>query len=218
MMLRAAGLTCCGMDEKWFKTQKKKVGVTNAEIAARLGRDHSVISKIVSGSQRMTLEWGKIFAEALQVPLAEVLEKFGVADAPTAQQISPGFSESDVAPWVSAPSSDRQTVTIAQAFGARPGVDIWKINTASMSMAGYLPGDYMLVDTHQAERVHLGDVVVAQVYSPTGAKTVLRRWMPPVLVAAAPPGSDEPVYVVDNNNVVIRGKVTASWRLADGGR
>lgn len=201
------------MDEKWFKAQKKKAGVTNADIAARLGRDHSVISKIVSGTQRMTLDWAKIFATALQVPLSEVLERFGIADAATAQQVSPGFSESDAAPWIAAPSADRQFAAVAQAFGARPGVDVWRINSSSMALAGYLCGDYMLVDTHQAERVRAGDVVVAQVYSPTGAKTVLRRWMPPVLVAAAPPGEDESVYVVDNNNVAIRGKVVASWRL-----
>lgn len=201
------------MDEKWFKDRKRRAGVTNSEIAAQLGRDHTVISKIVSGSQRMTMDWAKIFSDMLGVPLAEVLEKTGLADAPTAQQFQPGFSESDAAPYVAGGPPARQTTTIAEAFGARPGVDIWRVNTASMALAGYLPGDYMLVDTHKAERVKAGDVVVAQVYSPRGAKTVLRRWMPPVLVAAAAPTEDEPVYVVDNDNVVIRGKVTASWRV-----
>lgn len=200
------------MDEKWFKQQQRKAGVTADVIASRLGRDRSVVSRIYVGRQKMTLEQAQVFADVLQVPLSEVLEHAGIASSATAQQVSPGFSESDAAPWIAAPSADRQFAAVAQAFGARPGVDVWRINSSSMALAGYLCGDYMLVDTHQAERVRAGDVVVAQVYSPTGAKTVLRRWMPPVLVAAAPPGEDEPVYVVDNNNVAIRGKVVASWR------
>ncbi|RWR34977.1 XRE family transcriptional regulator [Sinirhodobacter populi] len=201
------------MDEKWFKDRKRRASVTNAEIAAKLGRDHTVISKIVSGSQRMTMDWARIFAEMLQVPLSEVLEKTGMTDPQTAQQASPGFAESDAGPWAGRPAEHQKTTTIAEAFGAGPGIDVWQIRTSSMCLAGYLPGDFMLVDTHQAERVKAGDVVVAQVYSPRGAKTVLRRWMPPVLIAHAAPTEEEPVYVVDNDNVAIRGKVIASWRV-----
>jgi transcriptional regulator with XRE-family HTH domain len=200
------------MDDKWFKRRKKLAGVTDADIAARLGRDRSVVSKIVSGAQRMTLDWAQAFAASLDVPLADVLAQAGVADAPTVQQMQPGFSESDASPWTGATGPDRQTPTIADALGARPGVDVWQIKSNAMVLAGYLPGDFMLVDTHQAELVKQGDVVIAQVYSRGGAKTVLRRWMPPVLVPAASPVDDEPVYVVDNDNVAIRGKVTASWR------
>lgn len=197
----------------WFKDRKRRAGITNAELGARLGRDHTVISKIVAGSQRMTMEWARVFAEALQVPLTEVLEKTGMSEPQAAQQFAQGFSEGDAAPFVGASPDAQRTRSIAEVFGARPGVDIWRISTASMSLAGYLPGDFVLVDTHQAERVKAGDVVIAQVYSPRGAKTVLRRWMPPVLIAHAAPTEDEPVYVVDNDNVVIRGKVIASWRL-----
>lgn len=201
------------MDEKWFKDRKRRAGVTNAELGARLGRDHTVISKIVSGSQRMTMDWARVFAEALQVPLAEVLEKTGMTNPQVAQQSTQGFSEGDAAPFVGSSPDAHRARSIAEVFGARPGVDIWRISTASMALAGYLPGDFALVDTHQAERVKAGDVVIAQVYSPRGAKTVLRRWMPPVLVAQAPPTEDEPVYVVDNINVAIRGKIIASWRF-----
>ncbi len=201
------------MDEKWFKAQQKKAGVTAEDIAQIRGRSRVNVSHILNGRQRMSLDWANAFAQALGHPVATILEKAGVMDASSAQQISPGFAESDAAPFIPKGPEARSVPTIAEAFGAKPGVDIWKITTASMALAGYLPGDYMLVDTHQAERVKAGDVVVAQVYSPRGAKTVLRRWMPPVLIAAAAPTEDEPVYVVDNDNVAIRGKVVASWRV-----
>jgi hypothetical protein len=62
--------------------------------------------------------------------------------------------------------------------------------------------------------VRPGDVVIAQVYDRGGsAKTVLRRFEPPVLVAASMDPEDWRVHVVDGNNVLIRGKVVASWRI-----
>lgn len=204
------------MDDKWFKQQKKRAGVTDSQIAARVGKHPSVVSKIIAGTQRMTLEWAGAFAETLQVPLATVLEKAGVTDAPTAQQVQPGFAESDAAPYVPGPGlAEAATVrSLAQAFGARPGVDVWRVKTRAMLLAGLLPGDFMLVDTHQAETVKPGDAVVAQIYNRTGATTVLRRFEPPVLVAASADPADARVHVVDGVNVVVRGKVTASWRAA----
>lgn len=202
------------MDDKWFKAQQKKVGITADAIAAVLGRDRSVVSKILSGKQRMTLEWAKAFASALQVDVATVLEKAGVADAPTVQAVTPGFSESDAAPWTPGPglAEGRDVATIAQALGGgRPGIDVWRVKGLSMAQHGLLEGDYMLVDTHQAERVRPGDTVVAQVYNPRGATTVLRTYAPPVLMSADP--NDLQVHVVDGVNVVIRGKVVASWRV-----
>lgn len=203
------------MDDKWFKAQQKRVGVTADQIAAVLGRDRSVVSKILSGKQRMTLEWAKAFAEVLQVPLVTVLEKAGVTDARTAQKVQPGFADSDAAPFVYGPgqAEGAQVRTAAQAFGERPGVDVWRVKSAAMALWGLLPGDFMLVDTHAAERVRAGDVVVAQLYTRTGASTVLRRFEPPVLVAASADAADARVHVVDGTNVVVRGKVVASWRV-----
>lgn len=201
------------MDDKWFKAQQKRVGVTADAIADVIGRDRSVVSKILSGKQRMTLAWARAFAEVLQVPLSTVLEKAGVADAPTVQAVVPGFAESDAAPWVPGPASaeSRDVPTVAQALGGgRPGVDVWRVKGLAMAQHGLLDGDYMLVDTHQAERVRPGDTVVAQVYNPRGATTVLRTFAPPVLMSADP--NDTSVHVVDGVNVVIRGKVVASWR------
>lgn len=203
------------MDEKWFKQQQKRVGVTAEDIANKMGCARSNVSHILNGHQRMSLDWAKAFAEVLQVPLATVLEKAGVTDAPTAQAFSPGFSDSDAAPFVYGPgmAEGHQTRSIAQAMGERPGVDVWRVKSRAMALAGLLEGDFMLVDTHAAERVRAGDVVVAQVYGRTGANTVLRRFEPPVLVAASADPADARVFVVDGQNVVIRGKVVASWRV-----
>lgn len=84
-----------------------------------------------------------------------------------------------------------------------------------MAGAGVLPGDYVLVDTHLAERVVSGDTVIAQVYARNGtARTVLRRWAPPVLVSMGGAAKTVEVHVVDHDNVVIEGKIIASWRVS----
>lgn len=203
------------MDEKWFKQQQKKAGVTADEIAGKRGMSRVNVSHILTGRQRMSLEWAKAFAEALQVPLATVLEKAGVTDAPTAQVFTPGFADSDAAPFTYGPglAEAAQTRNIAQVMGERPGVDLWRVKSRAMALAGLMEGDFMLVDTHAAERVRPGDVVVAQIYTRGGANTVVRRFEPPVLVAASADPADGRVHVVDGQNVVIRGKVVASWRV-----
>ena len=202
------------IDEKWFKQQQRKAGVTADEIAQKMGRTRSAVSHIYMGRQQMSLEWAKAFAEVLQVPLDEVLRRAGVADGPTAQALSPGFSDSDAAAWVPKPGEGQRVKTLAEAFGARPGVDIWQVRTPAMGLQGLLPGDFILVDTHAAERVRPGDLVVAQVYDNArgGATTILRRFEPPVLVAASTDPADQRIFVVDGNNVAIRGRITASWR------
>lgn len=203
------------MDDKWFKQQQKKAGVTADAIADRLGKDRSLISRIYVGRQKMTFEQAKVFADVLMVPLDEVVKRAGLADAPVARQFVPGFSESDAAAWLPKGADDRQVPEMAAALGARPGIDVWQVNTRALALMGYMPGDFMLVDTHRAERANPGDVVVAQVYDNAKgtATTVLRRFEPPVLVAASADPDDWRVHVVDGVNVVMRGKVMASWRI-----
>lgn len=204
------------MDVLWFKQQQKRAGVTSFDLGAAIHRDRSVISRIVNGTQKMTLDQARVIAEQLQVPLPELLEKAGLADPAIAQQLGPGFADSDAAPFVVGPSGGTGLTvkTIADALGGdRPGVDVWRVKSGALALAGYLSGDFLLVDQHAAERVRAGDVVIAQVYQRNGtATTVLRRFEPPVLVAASCNPEEARVHVVDGVNVVIRGKVIASWR------
>lgn len=199
------------MDDKWFRQQQRRVGVTAEDIARHMGRTRSNVSHILTGKQRMSLDWARAFADVLKVPLATVIEKAGIADPSTAQQLTPGFAEGDAAPWTPRPADPG--LGIARALGAdRPGIDLWTVSGRAMALGGLLPGDRLLVDTHAAERVAPGDTVIAQVYGRDGATTVLRRFEPPVLVAASADPADQRVHVVDGNNVLIRGKVVASWR------
>lgn len=203
------------IDDKWFKAQQRKAGVTADDIAKKAGRSRSAVSHIYMGRQPMSLEWAKAFSEVLGQPLDEVLRRAGVADEPTAQKLTPGFAESDAVTWVPQQGDGRKVQSLAEAFGARPGVDVWQVKSGSMQLQGLLIGDYILVDTHASETARAGDVVIAQVYENARgrASTVLRRYEPPVLVAASTDPEERRVLIVDGINVVIRGKVIASWRV-----
>jgi len=204
------------MDDKWFKQQQKKVGVTADEIADRMGRSRSIVSHIYTGRQKMSVEWAKAFADVLQVPLDEVLRRAGVLDEPQARTIRPGFSDGDAAIWIGKKTEAGKVDTVAAAFGGdAPGIDVWQMNSGAMALDGLLPGDFLLIDSHQSELCRAGDVVVAQNYDwQTGSATsLIRRFEPPVLVAASSDPDSKRVLVVDGNNVVIKGKVIASWRM-----
>lgn len=202
------------MDDKWFKNQQKLVGVTADDIARRAGRDRSVVSHIYTGRQKMSLDWAKAFAEVLQVPIATVLEKAGVAEPAVARELQPGFADSDVAPWHGGEAESREVTQIALALGRGDGVEVWQVRRGSLALMGYLPGDFLLVDTYASERTRAGDAVVARIHdnSSSRAVTALRRHEPPVLVAASSDLADRRVHVVDGTNVVIAGKIIGSWR------
>lgn len=203
------------MDDKWFKQQQKRAGVTADDIARKMGRTRANVSNIYTGRQKMSLEWAQAFADVLKVPIEEVLKRAGTVSAPTAQRLSSGFAESDVAPFVGAGGKSASLDATARSLGGgRAGIDVWQVKSQLLALMGYMQDDFVLIDTHQAERVKAGDVVIAQRYNAqTGdAVTLLRRFEPPVLVAASMDPDDRRVHVVDGNNVLVRGKVVASWR------
>ena len=203
------------MDDKWFKIQQKKAGVTAGDIAEKMGRARSNVSHIYAGQQKMSLEWAQAFSEVLEVPLDEVLKHAGVLGAKAAQHVAPGFSESDAVPFVGQGGEAARIAQTADTLGGgSPGIDVWTVKSLAMVVGGYLPGDHILVDTHQSERCKPGDVVLAQNYNHQSgtAETILRRYEPPVLVSASTDPAHARALVVDFSNVVIRGKVIASWR------
>lgn len=207
------------MDADWFRKIMKEKGVTSTDVAAIAGRARTGISHILNGKQAMTMPWIRAFAQALDLPIDEIMARAGHLAEGEVVTLLRGFAEGDAAMFkAQSPSDQTEMQRVADVFGGnRPGVDVWQVSSPALSLMGYMTGDHMLVDTHASERVRAGDVVVAQVYDRAGeATTVLRRFEPPVLIAASPLPTDQRVHVVDGNNVVIRGRVVASWRTTRG--
>lgn len=98
------------------------------------------------------------------------------------------------------------------AIGGANGVDPWTLRSRALEVAGYLPGDVLLVDLSAEPKP--GDVVCAQVYdwARSTAQTVFRLWEPPYLQVATLDPTLRKIFVVDNSNVVIKGVVVSSIR------
>ncbi|MEO1797731.1 MAG: helix-turn-helix domain-containing protein [Pseudomonadota bacterium] len=208
------------MDDKWFKLKQKERGITAEEIAQALGRDRSAVSRIYTGRQPMKLDEARIFSEILDAPLPEILEKAGLdaaGDLATIARRPRGFSESEAMPYSPKPSEAQHFKSVAAALGGdRPGIDVWQIKGGSLALRGFIPGDLVLVDSRRPELAKAGDAVVAQVYErhQGNAKTVFRLFEPPFLLSVDPMMSDAKPLIVDRENVVIRGRVVASWRTS----
>lgn len=95
--------------------------------------------------------------------------------------------------------------------GERNGVDPWVLRSRCLEAAGYLPGDVLMVDLNG--RPAAGDIVCAQVYDRNGkAETVFRIFEDPFLVASTLDRSLVKPLLIDNDRVVVRGLVIASFR------
>ncbi|TCP71845.1 helix-turn-helix transcriptional regulator [Sphingomonas sp. PP-CE-1G-424] len=65
------------MDKSWFDVQKKTAGVGNKELADAIGRDRSIVSRILKGEVRFDLDYADPFARVLGVDAAEILLRAG---------------------------------------------------------------------------------------------------------------------------------------------
>lgn len=121
----------------------------------------------------------------------------------------PGFSEAEAEPFRFDEASPELDGLVRQFIGGRPGVDPWVLKTRALELAGYLPGDVVIVDLNA--RPHRGDVVVAQVYdfSHERAQTIWRLYEPPSLVAAS---ADRGLMQAYRDDAQIKGVVLAMVR------
>lgn len=96
---------------------------------------------------------------------------------------------------------------------AQAGLDPWTLKTRALELAGYLPGDVVLVDLNAEPED--GDVVLAQHYD-LKTETIFRLYNKPYLVAAAVDRVPRPPLLVDDRRVMIRGVIVASFRQRKG--
>ncbi len=118
-----------------------------------------------------------------------------------------GFRE-DAAPF-DAKSHDSLADAVRALTAGRNGVDPWTIKSRALELAGYLPGDVVLVDLNAVPAP--GDAVCAQVYDwrAMQAETVMRifRRVAPfeiLLARSLDPAFDEPL-IVDGERVIVKG-------------
>ncbi|WP_226778992.1 helix-turn-helix domain-containing protein [Oceaniglobus trochenteri] len=201
---------------EWFKAALRRAGLTHNDVAEAIGRDRAVVSRIMNGKQEMKPAQAEAIATLLDIPLPEVLNAAGLFSEAAVPKKAPGFAEPDVVPFASSESvRGPQEAIIAAMKADRPGIDVWRVASGAMSLAGFIKDDFMLVDCRDVTRFSDGDVVIAQAYDwhHGTAVTLLRRFKPPYLISHSIEARDQTVHVVDDREVAIKGKVLASWRI-----
>lgn len=132
----------------------------------------------------------------------------GSAAPPVARKPTRGLAESDAAPYVMEPR-DPLGAAVQALIAGRNGIDPWTIKSRALELAGYLPGDVVLVDLNGTPKP--GDAVCAQIYDwpRMKAETVMRVYeqAPPVALLVSrslDPTVQQPV-VIDGERVLVKG-------------
>jgi transcriptional regulator with XRE-family HTH domain len=188
----------------WIDAIKSEQGIDIPEIARAAGVSPSTIYRWLDDKHPFTPSMTTIqkIAAVYSTPIPESIMPERVLSG----QAGPGLAEAEV-------SYIGETPPELQA-GNNQGV--WRIDGRSLELAGYLPGDLVLVDMSVVP--HSGDVVCAQVYNIERgtAETKLRVYDPPFLLSRAvhPGPSDKPLFI-DHERVHIAGTVIRSMRLRE---
>jgi AcrR family transcriptional regulator len=118
------------------------------------------------------------------------------------------FAE-DAAPFVIGQGDDPAATALRALIAGRNGIDPWTVKTRALELAGYLPGDVVLVDLNALPRP--GDAVCAQVYDwpRMKAETVMRIFERASAVDLLLARSLDPAFatplLADGERVVIKG-------------
>lgn len=173
-----------------------KQGLTQTDLAHLLGRDKAVITNLFQGKRQLKADEAAIIASHLGVLVSDVL---GIEE----QRAGKGFSESGtLIPFQQDPDQAKRYPNVVrkngqffldagETSGYSPKAYAIEIRDESMNLSGILPGDIVISDLDRMCRV--GQIVVAQHYHGRGAKTVVRKYEPPLLLAHSTSPSFKPL-------------------------
>lgn len=125
-----------------------------------------------------------------------------------------GLAEDDVMPFVYKPEAHATRSAILDILApGRENTDIWVVRTRALEDEGYKPGDRVIVDLDATPQI--GCIVCAQIYDwdKGDAKTLLRLYEHPYLVAATSDPRFRKPELIDDKYIIIKGVVVASFRI-----
>jgi transcriptional regulator with XRE-family HTH domain len=189
----------------WLKRLPELTGQTLTGIAREIGVSTSTLTKPANNPDHphvMSFSTIAKIARRYHIPPPS-----GMGDELAA--LLPGFAADEASPFKFDGPPDFNALIKAY-IADRPGIDPWRLNARALELAGYVPGDVMIVDLNAAPRTR--DVVVAQVFDHemSRTETVWRLYERPYLVAATTdPSLLRPIH---EDAAAIKGVVLVSFR------
>jgi len=168
--LRAAQL-------EWLDRILSSLGITPTELARKSELVHTTLTGFIAGKRNRLLS-----SETINRIVAET--GFPPPVAPLADPAR-GFREEEADPFRHQVGGAEEEEAIRALVGCRENADAWVLRTRALELAGYLPGDIVVLDLGIEAKA--GDVVCAQIYDiqRMRADTIWRIYEPPYLVAAS---------------------------------
>lgn len=149
-------------------------GLTESELARRVGTSQPQIRRLEAGQRRLTEEWMRRIAKALDVRPADLLATVTAADF-----------QNELAPCLSDDPVYQQLAGL--------GFSAHKVLADSVASAGIAQGDTIILTRtpQRLERLMGGDIVAVQATLPDGARVLLlRQYLPPGLLTTNRPGTN----------------------------
>jgi transcriptional regulator with XRE-family HTH domain len=178
-----------------------------SQLASHADIDHSTLSKFLN-DKTSTAQLSSRTIEKLA--LAGGMPPFQLVPAASPR----GFAEAEATPYEAGPM-DPMAVIIGHITAQSNTIDTWVLQSRALELAGYMPGDVLLVDLNAEP--HNGDVVCVQIYDRSGrAETAFRIYEKPYIVAASIDPALRRPMLLDGDHVTARGVVIASLRPRQG--
>ena len=159
-------------------------GISQTDLANMLGRDKSVITNLFQGKRQLKADEAALIAQHTGVPVAQIL---GLEEA------SGGFREAPaLIPFQHEPKHWKKNNNVVRKDGkffleVSDRLDysaksyVLEVQDNSLNLMGIIEGDLVISELSRACKP--GQVVVVQHYQGAGAKTLLRKYEPPLLLA-----------------------------------
>ena len=168
-------------------------GITQTDLARILGRDKSVITNLFQGKRLLKADEAMLIASHLGVPVTAIL---GLRDEPSGLMEPPALI-----PFQHEPKDSKTNPHVVKKEGKyflsvqerEAGAKSYALQVPdnALNLIGIMEGDFVLSELDRPCKK--GQVVVVQHYQGRGAKTLLRKYEPPLLLAHPTDASFRPL-------------------------
>ncbi len=196
----------------WIRQRKAELGIKN-DVEIYEGIDilsQDRFSKSMNGKR----QFKPAELVAIQNRLEHLAAKRGTTDTNQADAMSRTVDLSDPLSNFGdrLPPRSRTNAQLALAFGEGHQKHAFEVKNDCLDLAGYLSGDWVMIDMSKPETATDGDIVVAQVNTddPEAVMSVFRRFEPPFLVPVSSNRSHRTYSI--KSHARIMGIAVASWR------
>lgn len=184
------------MNLSHLKQLMSQHGLSQTDLARILRRDKSVVTNLFQGKRQLKAEEAMLIARHIGVSVSEIL---GIAE-PAMELMEPAALvpfQHEPKDWKKHGNVIKKEGKFFLELGDRRDLShksfALQVTDDSLNLLGVLEGDFVLSELDRPCKA--GQLVIAQHYQGRGARTVLRKYEPPLLLAHSTTASHKPLSI-----------------------